>query len=115
MNCSNYNSLTETGNESIFMRRCEPKSVFGVNCKSESEGDVSSVVCTCDSNNCNKDDGCTCQEPVWGLKCQQCDGDGGECSSPTDNGQSVTCPEDKDACWYQSLSKLLNNFISYLY
>merc|ERR1712062_648601 len=38
-----------------------------------------------------------------GLDCQVCDGNGGECSSPSDNGKNVTCTEDQDACWYQSL------------
>ena len=42
------------------MRRCEPKNVFEIHCKTENTGDVSSIVCTCDSDNCNKDDGCTC-------------------------------------------------------
>ena len=83
------------------MRRCEPKSVFGVNCEYESEGDVSSVVCTCDSDNCNKDDGCTCQGPdptstsapnPNPLMCQVC-GDGlGECQDANDNGESKVCP-----------------------
>merc|ERR1711894_653535 len=36
-------------------------------------------------------------------QCQLCDGEGGECSSPSDNGKNVTCTEDQDACWYQSL------------
>ena len=48
----------------MIERRCEPKNVFGVHCKYASEGDVSSIVCTCDSNNCNKDDQCTCGEPT---------------------------------------------------
>ena len=92
---------TDTDKESSFIRRCEPKSVFGVHCKSESEGDVSSVVCTCDSDNCNKDDGCTCQGPAPTstsapnpnpLMCQVC-GDGlGECQDANDNGESKVCP-----------------------
>ena len=84
------------------------------------------TVCNCDTDNCNKDTNCDCststQAPTTqasttttssssnGLQCQQCDGDGGECSNPQDNGQSVTCNEDQDACWYQSYSKLFNDF-----
>ena len=84
------------------------------------------TVCNCDTDNCNKDTNCDCststQAPTTqasttttssssnGLQCQQCDGDGGECSNPQDNGQSVTCNEDQDACWYQSYSKLSNDF-----
>ena len=44
----------------MIERRCEPKNVFGVHCKATNQGDVNAIVCTCDSNNCNKDDQCTC-------------------------------------------------------
>ena len=81
-------------------------------CVTQDYAGGSVTVCNCDTDNCNKDNQCDCSSST-GLKCQQCDGDGGECSSPTDNGQSVTCGEDKDACWFQSLSKSLNNFVSY--
>ena len=56
--------ITDTGDHVTIIRRCEPKNIFGVHCKYMTEGDVSSIVCTCDSNNCNKDDQCTCGEPT---------------------------------------------------
>ena len=58
--CSIIHIITDTGDQVMIERRCEPKNIFGVHCKYASEGDVSSIVCTCDSNNCNKDDQCTC-------------------------------------------------------
>ena len=98
---SDYVFLTDTGEKTEIVRRCEPKSIIGVNCKYASEGDVTSVVCTCDSDNCNKDDGCTCQGPAPTstsapnpnpLMCQVC-GDGlGECQDGNDNGESKACP-----------------------
>ena len=49
-------SITDTAERSsVVTRRCEPKSVFGVHCKYESQGYDSSIVCTCDSDNCNRD------------------------------------------------------------
>ena len=41
------------------------------------------------------------------MKCQQCDKSAdGLCQNPTDNGQSVECNENKDACQFESLSNL---------
>ena len=60
--------------------------------------------CFCTTDNCNKDNQCDCSSST-GLKCQRCDGENGQCSSPSDNGQSVTCDEDQDACFYQSISE----------
>merc|ERR1712004_164882 len=37
-----------------------------------------------------------------GLKCRTCSGDGGLCSSVDDNGDSVQCTGDQDACWFMS-------------
>ena len=54
------NLIIDTGDQVIIERRCEPKNVFGVHCKSINQGDVSGITCTCDTNNCNKDDQCTC-------------------------------------------------------
>ena len=40
------------------------------------------------------------------LKCQQCDTTAdGLCQSPGDNGNSVQCKENQDACQFESLSK----------
>ena len=99
------------------MRRCEPKGIFGVHCKSESQGDDSTMVCTCDSDNCNKDDQCTCKKPSPtpdpnGLKCQVC-GDGvGECQDANDNGESKTCPTNagEQVCLYVENRKITYYF-----
>ena len=41
-----------------------------------------------------------------GLKCQQCETTAdGLCHSPGDNGNSVYCKENQDACQFESLSK----------
>merc|ERR1712004_119792 len=53
-------SEVHTGEKTDILRRCEPKSAFGVHCKNENIGDVNSIVCTCNSDNCNKDQSCTC-------------------------------------------------------
>ena len=83
-------------------------------CVTQDYAGGSVTVCNCDTDNCNKDNQCDCSSST-GLKCQQCDGDGGECSSPTDNGQSVTCNKDQDGCQYvEWLSKSLKDLISYL-
>ena len=92
---------------------------------------VSVTVCNCDTDNCNKDHECDCSfspttqattqdwdKTTWTtqattkttsslprLKCQQCEGRYGQCSSASDNGESVTCREYEDACVYQSISK----------
>ena len=46
----------------MIQRRCEPKHVQGVQCKylTDDIGNLTEIRCTCDSNNCNKDDQCTC-------------------------------------------------------
>merc|ERR1712004_595946 len=54
-----YSELHD-GEKTEVQRRCEPKNIFGVHCKNENIGNVNSIVCTCNSDNCNKDDGCTC-------------------------------------------------------
>ena len=46
------------------------------------------------------------------MKCQQCDKSAdGLCQNPTDNGQSVECNENQDACQFESLSNLTFTFI----
>ena len=40
-----------------------------------------------------------------GLKCRTCSGEGGLCSSVTDNGDSVECTGEQDACWFWSTRK----------
>ena len=42
-----------------------------------------------------------------GLKCRTCSGDGGLCSSVDDNGDSVECTGDQDACWFMSTRNIL--------
>ena len=79
-------------------------------CVTQDYAGGSVTVCNCDTDNCNKDNQCDCSSST-GLKCQQCDGDGGTCSSPTDNGESVTCGEDQDACFYASISMYSPKYI----
>merc|ERR1711860_192635 len=59
-----YNEI-HTSDTSMYVRRCEPKGTYGIQCKTESNGDDSALVCTCDSDNCNNVDECVyCAEPA---------------------------------------------------
>ena len=95
--CDSFNACWYLKTNQGVSRLCGPKleqrcdDVFGT------------TVCNCDTDNCNKDNLCDCNFSN-GLQCQVCDGEGGQCSSPSDNGKSVTCAEDQDACFYQSIS-----------
>ena len=57
---NNHLIFLETGNKTTIQRRCEPANIFGIHCKTENQGDVSAVTCTCNSENCNKDHSCYC-------------------------------------------------------
>ena len=133
-------SITDTAERSsVVTRRCEPKSVFGVHCKYESQGYDSSIVCTCDSDNCNRDQSCTCDEDncnsstqapsptstpsstsvpnPTGLRCQVCGGNKGTtgryffaCDSDNDNGKSIECNEGYNQCWYYQVSDHGDNY-----
>ena len=94
----------------MYVRRCEPKGTYGIQCKTESNGDDSALVCTCDSDNCNNVDECVyCAEPAPTstsapnpnpIMCQVC-GDGtGICTDVNDNGQAKECPGETDVCLY---------------
>ena len=72
------------------------------------------VICSCTTDNCNKDNNCDCIPPT-NIICQKCDGENGECESTSDNGKSVICAEDEDACFYHSISKTFSHkFLSLL-
>ena len=104
----------------MYVRRCEPKSIFGIHCMTESEGDNKALVCTCDSDNCNNADGCVCEQPAPTstsapnpnpITCQVC-GDGlGVCQDANDNGESKACPTNAgdQVCLYTE-SRKFNNY-----
>ena len=72
------------------------------------------VICSCTTDFCNKDNQCDCIPPT-NIICQKCDGENGECDSNSDNGKSVICAEDEDACFYHSISKTFSHkFLSLL-
>eukprot|EP00093_Oithona_nana_P000349 00349.XXX_423_1188_1 [CDS] Oithona nana genome sequencing. len=64
-----------------------------------------STICNCDTDNCNKDHQCDCNnvdpDPT-GLTCQVCGGELGECQDANDNGESKTCPTNagEQVCLY---------------
>ena len=102
----------------MYVRRCEPKSIFGIHCMTESEGDNKALVCTCDSDNCNNADGCVCEQPAPTstsapnpnpITCQVC-GDLGVCQDANDNGESKACPTNAgdQVCLYTESRKFKN-------
>ena len=80
---------------------------MGNSCVNVDQDGTVGTACQCTTDNCNKDHQCECpSEP--GLKCQVC-GDGGICSSNTDNGVSMECPTGNNvACWYFQDGKVFN-------
>ena len=56
-------------------------------------------MCFCETENCNVDKECVCDEN--GLQCQVCGGEAndGMCMDQNDNGESKTCP-DGTVCAY---------------
>ena len=67
------------------MRKCTEKP-GAIECEETELLGVQFEACYCDSDLCNKDQGCTC-----GLKCQTCLGDDGACLDSNDNGISSYC------------------------
>ena len=98
----NENLENETDIEETIYRGCT-YSGLGDGCVNFDFDGYQVAECFCTTDNCNKDNQCDCSSST-GLKCQRCDGENGQCSSPSDNGKSVTCAEDQDACFFQSIS-----------
>ena len=73
------------GKGNLTMRKCTEKP-GAIECEETELLGVQFEACYCDSDLCNKDQGCTC-----GLKCQTCLGDDGTCLDSNDNGISSYC------------------------
>ena len=64
------------------------------------------TVCNCDTDNCNIDHQCDCNNvdppTPTGLTCQVCGGENGKCQDANDNGESMTCPTNagEQVCLY---------------
>ena len=58
--------------------------------------------CYCTTDNCNRDNLCSCSSNSGFLKCQQCGKleSGFKCDGPDDQGVSKECPAPGLACFY---------------
>ena len=77
------------GEKEVTMRKCtrKPGAIECEEIQIELEhNNVTLEACYCESDLCNKDQGCTC-----GLKCQTCLGEDGACLEPNENGISDYC------------------------
>ena len=81
------------------MRKCTKKP-GAFECEEIELLGVQLEACYCESDLCNKDQGCTC-----GLKCQTCLGEDGACLDSIDNGISSYCLKGQ-SCAYVHQGKL---------
>ena len=77
------------------MRKCT-KSPGPIECEEIDQAGVQLEACYCDTELCNKDQGCTC-----GLKCQTCVSEDGSCNDADDNGIVSYCLKG-ESCEYIS-------------
>ena len=78
--------MGENIQENLTMRKCTKKPEFDIECEESDFDGVQVEACYCETDLCNKDQGCTC-----GLKCQTCLGEDGACLDSNDNGISSYC------------------------
>ena len=79
------NIIFKVGQGNLTMRKCTKKP-GAFECEEIELLGVQLEACYCESDLCNKDQGCTC-----GLKCQTCLGEDGACLEPNDNGITSYC------------------------
>ena len=85
------------------MRKCTKKPEFDIECEESDFDGVQVEACYCETDLCNKDQGCTC-----GLKCQTCLGPDGACLEPNDNGITSYCLKGQ-SCAYVHQGKFLES------